>query len=297
MVKSRQRELEKIFETERSLEKNPDQMPSSSSEVNLSNVGRIFSASLGTLALFYGVSHIKNAKGWVAAALGLSLVNRGVSGHCVLYEAMDVNTAPQGLAEQKGLMDPHPFQIHQAMTIWKTKADVYRLLNDIHQFKKVIPLLQEVEQQQENQYLMRYGASDERSFDVELERVSQVADEKLNFNISPQSKLFLQVELILKDAAKPNATEIYARLTVHPPAGALGSAIMKSFGPVNQQVLKHILHRMKQLAETGEVATVQEQASGRKTKTLYELPMRVVEFVDKLRDKSQQFIPERKEAS
>ena len=62
---------------------------------NISDVERWISMAAGTGLALYGLSRRRTA-GWVLAALGGMLVQRGASGHCQTYEAFGINTAGTG---------------------------------------------------------------------------------------------------------------------------------------------------------------------------------------------------------
>ena len=60
-------------------------------------------------------------------------------------------------------------------------------------------------------------------------------------------------------------TEIRVQLEYRPPGGMLGSAFAKLLGHAPEQRAMEDLRRLKQLLETGEIATTDGQTSGRKT--------------------------------
>ena len=62
------------------------------SGINISDVEKWISLAAGAGLTFYGVSRARR-NGWLIAALGGMLLERGATGHCRLYEAFNVNTA------------------------------------------------------------------------------------------------------------------------------------------------------------------------------------------------------------
>ena len=66
-----------------------------------------------------------------------------------------------------------------------------------------------------------------------------------------------------KDAPGGRGTELRVSLTYHPPLGPVGAAVAKLFGEEPNQQVSDDLKKFKQLMETGEVATVEGQTSGR----------------------------------
>lgn len=63
----------------------------------------------------------------------------------------------------------------------------------------------------------------------------------------------------------PNGRGTYLRVVVNynPPAGSLGSTLAELFGVDPANLIKEDLRRLKQLLETGEIATIAGQTSGR----------------------------------
>jgi uncharacterized membrane protein len=59
-------------------------------------------------------------------------------------------------------------------------------------------------------------------------------------------------------------TEVKVVIEYNPPGGTIGAAIAKLFGEEPQQQVGDDLHRFKQLMEAGEIATTENQPSGRK---------------------------------
>jgi uncharacterized membrane protein len=63
----------------------------------------------------------------------------------------------------------------------------------------------------------------------------------------------------------PQGHGTYLRVTINynPPAGKLGATLVQLFGGEPKQLIKENLRRLKQLMETGEIATIDGQTSGR----------------------------------
>ncbi|MEN3943473.1 DUF2892 domain-containing protein [Prosthecobacter sp. SYSU 5D2] len=63
---------------------------------NVTDPERALSALSGLGLLVSGLSRGGLAK-WILAAAGLALVRRGLTGHCAVYEQMEVNSRRQAL--------------------------------------------------------------------------------------------------------------------------------------------------------------------------------------------------------
>ncbi len=63
----------------------------------------------------------------------------------------------------------------------------------------------------------------------------------------------------------PGGRGTFVRITVNynPPAGKIGATVAQLFGSEPAQLIKEDLRRLKQMLETGEIATIDGQTSGR----------------------------------
>jgi hypothetical protein len=66
-----------------------------------------------------------------------------------------------------------------------------------------------------------------------------------------------------KDAPGGRGTILHVSMQYNPPAGSLGAAFAKLFGKEPGQEIREGLRQFKQMMETGEIATVEGQPSGR----------------------------------
>ena len=63
-------------------------------KVNVGPQERAYSAAAGTALILFGLTR-GPFRGFLTSMLGAGLLYRGVSGHCDVYKAMDVDTANQ----------------------------------------------------------------------------------------------------------------------------------------------------------------------------------------------------------
>lgn len=68
-----------------------------------------------------------------------------------------------------------------------------------------------------------------------------------------------------RTAPANRGTEIIVAIDIRPPAGKLGAGLAALFGEHPEQQIKGDLRRLKQLLETGEIATTEGQPSGRRS--------------------------------
>ena len=97
----------------------------------------------------------------------------------------------------------------------------------------------------------------------DAETTEEQENERLAWRSSPDADVQNEGEVRFRPAPGDRGTEITVSLTYHPPGGALGAAVAKLFGREPYQQIGEDLARFKQQQETGEIATIKGQPSGR----------------------------------
>lgn len=222
--------------------------------MNVGQVERLASVVGGGALVAYGLRQ-RSLAGVGLALLGGALAYRGTSGHCMVYQALGINTATGA-----GSSTIH---VEQSVTINKPVAEVYGFWRNFENLPQFMKHLKEV-----------------RTLDAK--RSHWVASAPLNMSVEWDAEVLLEKEneLIawrsLPDAQVPNggtvrfspatdgkSTVVKVVLEYAPPAGALGAAVAKLFGEEPSQQIQGDLRRLRNLLEAGEIPSVHGQPSGR----------------------------------
>ncbi len=233
------------------------------------NVGtgeRLVSAALGTWLLSYGVKRPLMIQGQLANLGGLLCLYRGVSGHCPVYARLGVDSSSLGQAAQKTLFAPHPYVLHETITIQKPMEDVFAYARDLRNMKAYMPAISEVKIQGDTQTRIGIKHMNEQNLNFDIETIEEIPNNQISWRLTPLARFDLSASLRLKSAPEGRGTEVQVFLRIKPPVGALGTAFFKMSSPINHVLLSQTLHRFKQSIETGEVATIDGQSSGRASK-------------------------------
>lgn len=102
-------------------------------------------------------------------------------------------------------------------------------------------------------------------FDVEV--YTDVPNEVVSWRSLEGSELQNAGSVRFKPAPANRGTEVQLTVQFIPPAGVIGQAVVKMFGEVPQHYIAQYLREFKQQMETGEIATIEGQSSGRKEKS------------------------------
>jgi uncharacterized membrane protein len=153
--------------------------------------------------------------------------------------------------------------VEQSVTICRPPEEVYRFWRDFENLPRFMQHLKEVEVLGGNR--SRWVARGPAGSSVTWE--AEIINEKENELIAWQTRDGSDVpnagsvRFLPLDWGK--RTEVKVTLNYDPPAGRLGAAVAGLFGEAPQQQLRDDLHRLRQVLETGEIATTEGQPRGK----------------------------------
>ena len=227
-----------------------------SSRINVGPLERGISVATGIALLAYTLSRRPRLR----LPLGLDagyMIYRGATGHCVFYQMLGINrTEVNG---HEGI------RVERAVTVNRSKAELYQMWRDLENLPRFMEHLESV----------RVDAADvDRShwiakgpLDRRVEWDSEIIEERENelfvWKSLPGSTVESMGRVEFLDAPGGRGTVVQVSMEYNPPAGSLGAAFAKLFGKEPGHQINADLRRFKQIMETGEVATVEGQSSGR----------------------------------
>lgn len=226
--------------------------PSLLARPNVAAAERTVSVLLGGLLAYYGLRHRRSAAGWASTVAGGLMLERGVTGRCVVYRAMGIDTAT-----------PPAVHMRQAVQVMKPRHEVYSFWRDLENLPRFMKHVRRVE--------VREGGRSHWTVQVApapvLEWDARIVDDRPGERIAWRSTEDAQVEnageVRFEDLPGGRGTGVLVEIAYRPPAGALGSAAAHVLKGITEQELREDLRRFKSLVETGEIARVAGQPSGR----------------------------------
>ncbi len=229
--------------------------------VNVGEIERWASAIGGGALAIYGLT--RGSFGGVALALvGGSLVYRGTTGHCNVYQAMGVNTA-ETTNPRVSVAGGSGIKVEKSITINKSPEELYRFWRNFENLPRFMDHLESVKTsgQDRSHWVAKAPAGTTVAWDAE------VYNEKENELIAWRSLEGSDVDnagsVRFEPAAGGRGTQVRVTLKYDPPGGVIGAAIAKLFTENPEQQIEEDLRRLKQVMETGETATTSGQPSGR----------------------------------
>jgi len=238
-------------------------------DTNVSQTERIVSGVAGGALVAYGVKQ-GGAIGVLLSIVGGGLALRGATGHCQVYDAMDMNTADaqqqQRGASSKGTYSKgllaKKIHVKKSVTINKSPAELYQFWRNFENLPKFMTHLESVTVTGEKTSFWKAKAPLGKTVEWNAEITSEQENERIGWK-SVEGADIPNSGVVQFNPTSTRGTEVRVVLTYESPAGELGAIIAKLFGEEPSQQVYGDLCRFKSMMESGEIMTVEGQTSGR----------------------------------
>jgi uncharacterized membrane protein len=237
----------------------------SGSNANVGEIERWASAIGGGALAVYGVTRL--AKGnWLGAVLGLvggSLIYRGTTGYCAMYDQLGISTAERTNNPNVSVPAHRGVKVEESVTVNRPPEELYRFWRNFENLPRFMDHLESVtvDAGGRSHWVAKAPAGTTVEWDAE------VYNEKENELIAWRSLEGADVDnagsVRFEPAADGNSTIVRVSLKYDPPGGILGSTFAKLFGEEPSQQIAEDLRRFQQVMEAGSVPTTEGQSSGR----------------------------------
>jgi uncharacterized membrane protein len=212
---------------------------------NVGQYERIASGTAGAALIILGLRRF--SLGGVLAALGgAALLHRGVTGQCQVYRRFGIDTTREGLS--RGV------SVDRSITIARSPDEVYRFwrsFGNLPTFMKHLCSVDEIEPGR-TRWVAREAGLD---IDWYAQTTEDVPGERIAWRSEPGSRVEIQGEVTFRPAPGNRGTEVRVSMCCAAPGGVLAMALAPLMRRFTRIQVGQDLHRMKQLIETGEVAT------------------------------------------
>jgi uncharacterized membrane protein len=217
---------------------------------NISSVEKWISLAAGTGLALYGITRARK-NGWMMAALGGMLVERGATEHCRVYEAFNVNTAGTREDTRRALGGSAGVNVEESVVINRPVEELYRFWRNLENLPRFMRHLESVERMTDT--LSRWKAKGPGGTVVEwtAEIINEVSNKVIGWR-SIEGSDVVSAGSVNFDEAGPLQTRVRVRLQYSPPGGKVGAAIARLMGRDAATEIREDLQRFKQLVEAGE---------------------------------------------
>lgn len=228
------------------------------------NVGekeRRLSMGTGACLALLGLSR-RSGPGLIAALAGASLVYRGWSGHCWLYEQLGLNSAENhsgiGVAAGRGR------KVTCGVHINRDRQELFDFWRKLQNLPDVMQHLVSVTpiDDKTSRWVAR-GPLDQ-SLEWQAEIITDRPGEVIAWQSLPGSRVRTAGSVRFRTPASGEGTEILVSLQYDPPGGRVVAELAHLVGQGLQAEVEQDLRAFKQLMEAGEIATAASRADAQK---------------------------------
>jgi len=240
-----------------------DEIYNRANEQNVADLERWLSVIAGSALAAYGLKR-RSIAGLAVAALGGALVHRGATGHCMVYESLGVSTAGEHQGQQVSVPYGKGIQVEKAMTVNAAPQTLYAFWRDFENLPRFMRNLDSVRViDSKRSHWVADGPMGIKA-EWEAEIINEIPGKLIGWRSVEGSRVDNAGSVHFKPAPGGRGTEVKVVLRYDPPGGVFGAAVAKIFGDDPDHQVQEDLRRFKQLMETGEIATIEGQPTGRK---------------------------------
>lgn len=167
----------------------------------------------------------------------------------------------KGTATQASMPHDAGIRVEKAITILATPEELYRFWRNFENLPRIMYHLEAVTvtDAMHSHWVAKAPAGTTVAWDAEI--INEEDDSLIAWR-SVENADVSNAGSVHFEPTNGRGTVVRVNLKYDPPAGKLGAAVAKLFGENPEQSIGDDLRRLKQLMETGEIATIEGQTSG-----------------------------------
>lgn len=232
-------------------------------ERNVNDPERWISVVFGSALAAYGLKK-RSIGGFLLSAIGGALVARGATGHCFVYNGLGLSSVREDDGRQVSVPYGKGVRVEKSVTINSTPEQLYSFWRNFENLPRFMHNLESVEVRDGNRSRWVAKGPAGKSVDWEAEIINEVPNELIGWRSVEGSEVDNAGSVHFTPATGGRGTEVKVVLRYDPPAGKFGARISKLLGEDPAANVQEDLRRLKMLVETGEIATIEGQSTGRK---------------------------------
>ncbi len=210
-------------------------------EKNVGETERFISAAAGTALVFGGLMR-RSSGGLLLAGLGAAAIYRAVTGHCMIYDKLRINTA------RKSANRPEDVKVEYAVTIRRPRQELYQFWRRLENLPRIMSSLRSVEVtgHRTSRWTTKTGLMD-LTWNAEI--INDIDGELIAWRSQPDSELSTAGSVRFEDAGD-GQTHVRVSIAFTPPGGRAGEALAYMLGECPSDMLKDDLTRFKTFMES-----------------------------------------------
>lgn len=215
------------------------------SNVNVGTAERIVSTVGGATLAIMAIRDLRSPAGLSMLLAGGMLLTRGLSGYCMVNNAIGRNTAHKTNS---------PVEVKTSVSLNKPRSEVYSFWRNLENLPRFMSHLDKVEELDETRSRWTAkGPAGIGSVSWEAEIVEDHQNEFIAWRSLPGSTVDNagQVRFI----ETPSGTEIRVQMTYRMPAGDVGGVAGRLFSPMAEKMMRNDIRDLKDVMENNQTAS------------------------------------------
>jgi uncharacterized membrane protein len=240
-------------------------------EMNVADSERAVSVAAGSIIALLGLSR-GSLPGLLGIAVGGSLIYRGATGHCPMYQQLGLNTAREEQDQQRNWGDQpdaeeeiseRGIHVEQAFLINKSPEELYRFWRNFENLPRIMTHLESVRVSDDRR--SHWVAKTNRiigKVEWDAEVTTDEPNSRIGWRSLSGSDIDTTGEIRFAKAMGDRGTEVHVFMDYVPPAGRMGHWLATLFGSSPRRMLREDLRNFKRIMEIGEILTIIGQPHG-----------------------------------
>ena len=230
---------------------------------NVAKPERFVSVAIGAGLVTYGIRR-RGPVGLIAALVGATLLRRGATGHCPIYQALGVSTGPTDAVLDSRTRDDvtsraatvnarKAVKVEHAVTINVPRAEIYTFWRNFENLPRFMDHLESVRVDNATRSHWTAKAPAGQTVEWDAEIVNEVPDSIIAWKSVGDPDIANAGAVNFSDAPGGRGTVVRVTLDYEPPAGRLGAWLSHVFSEEPDQQVREDLRKLKHLIESGEI--------------------------------------------
>lgn len=222
------------------------------SQINVGETERLLSIVGGAGLALTGLTR-RGLGGLFLMALGGSLIYRGVSGHCSVYGALDIDTAHGDLKKRRATPADyfdHGIHVEENITIDRPAEELFAFWRNFENLPKFMNNLESVRVMDERRSHWVAKGPGGSSVEWDATIINELPGQLIAWRSDDNADIANTGSVRFVPAAGGRGTQVKIRIEYLPPVGKVGDSIAKLFGRSPAQEVREDLRRFKRLFET-----------------------------------------------
>jgi uncharacterized membrane protein len=233
-------------------------------DVNLSPAERGVSISLGSALLAFAFSQRRAGTGAALGLLGAYVAFRGISGHCALYEALDLAADEIEPEDDRLSVRRHrDASVEAVLTIARDVDEVYSFWRRLENLPRFLYGVHSVTALDDTRSRWEAHVPDVGLVSWEAEILEDRPGELIAWRSLRGSEVHHSGAVSLRPAPGGRGTEVRLSMEPFSRGGRVSRWLARLVGWGTDRAVAEDLHRLKQVLEAGETPTTEGQPSGR----------------------------------